>query len=56
MAKMLCGTDEKVVVDSCVKDHGIWFDKGELEKTIQMGGESRVLDLLKEMFGNRKGD
>jgi Zn-finger nucleic acid-binding protein len=55
MKKMTCGTDEKVTVDSCTRAHGIWFDKGELNKTIKMGtsaGESRVLGLLTDMFGN----
>ena len=54
MEKVLCGTDKEVRIDKCRKNDGIWFDMGELEQIIKMGTfdkNSRVLDLLKDMFG-----
>lgn len=45
----------KVLVDRCVKGHGLWFDRGELLEILEMEGseeESRVTGLLKDMFGH----
>ncbi len=53
MAKIACGTAEKVCVDSCPKGEGLWFDKGELLQVVRMGdfpGDRRIVDLLKEVF------
>ena len=44
----------KVIIDRCPKHHGLWFDKGELEKIIKMNyidKASKVLNLLKDIFG-----
>ena len=55
MEKVQCGTDEKITLDRCKKNDGIWFDKGELRAVLKMSegeGESRVLKLLKDMFAS----
>ncbi|MCK4905614.1 zf-TFIIB domain-containing protein [bacterium] len=57
MEKVLCGLDEKVCIDKCRKGDGLWFDKGELEEIIKIGSfdkGNRVLDLLKDMFGEKE--
>jgi Zn-finger nucleic acid-binding protein len=56
MQKVLCGTDCRVRIDRCRRNHGIWFDAGELEEILRMGslgGSTEVLDLLADMFGKR---
>ena len=56
MRKVNCGIEEKVLIDKCRKNHGLWFDKGELEEIISIGSlgkDSRVLDLLKDIFGKK---
>ena len=53
MEKVWVG-DQKVMIDRCKKEHGIWFDMGELEEIIQMGSignNNEVLSLIKDMFG-----
>ena len=55
MGKILIGEKNKVLIDRCRKDHGFWFDKGELSFVIQNtteGSENKVLNLLKDMFKN----
>ena len=58
MEKILCGReDEKIRIDKCKKNDGYWFDTGELQTIIKMAcsdKESRVLNLLKDMFGGNK--
>ncbi|MFC1554768.1 zf-TFIIB domain-containing protein [candidate division KSB1 bacterium] len=56
MNKITCGTDNKILIDKCKKDHGIWFDEGELHDIIKMGSfdkDNKVLDLLKDIFGGK---
>lgn len=56
MNKVLWGTTDKIRIDECRKNDGLWFDKGELEEMIRIGSadkDSRVLDLLKDMFGKK---
>jgi Zn-finger nucleic acid-binding protein len=55
MAKMLCGENKKICLDSCSRNDGIWFDKGELKEILAMGdfpGDHRIFNLLKEVFGD----
>ena len=57
MKKVLCGTRQRVVIDKCSNNDGLWFDEGELRDVIAMGdfpGETRVYDLLVGVFGDRK--
>lgn len=55
MKKSDIGEKGKVVVDKCKKNHGIWFDKGELQKVVEFGSvnkENKIINLLKNMFEN----
>ena len=57
MHKVLCGKERKVRIDKCKKDHGIWFDEGELEQVVAIGGfdkENKVPELLIDMFGKKQ--
>ena len=57
MEKVLYGGDTKVRVDKCRRNHGIWFDKGELQDIISQASgaeDNKVLKLLKDMFGGPK--
>jgi uncharacterized protein len=49
MTKMETGN---VILDQCPKNHGIWFDKGELLELIQSSEHqnSKLIALLKTMF------
>ncbi|MCR4336837.1 MAG: zf-TFIIB domain-containing protein [Candidatus Omnitrophica bacterium] len=56
MDKVLYGESEgkALMIDKCRKNHGLWFDFGELEEILQLsssGQSSKVLNLLQEMFG-----
>ncbi len=56
MDKIVCGTGNKVTLDRCKKDHGIWFNEGELELVVEMGGldkQDKIINLLKEMFAHK---
>jgi len=55
MVKVNVGDEKEILIDKCRKDHGLWFDKGELKKVIEFGSkeENKIIDLLKEMFENR---
>ena len=53
MEKVL--VENKVLIDSCRKGHGLWFDEGELIEVLgleQEGGGGKVIGLLKEMFAS----
>ncbi len=54
MEKVHVGENKDVLIDRCVKGHGLWFDKGELKTVLELGAdeENKVLNLLKEMFEN----
>ncbi len=44
-----------VITDKCTKNHGIWFDKGELEEIIlssSLSSNNKFTLMLKELFGN----
>jgi hypothetical protein len=55
MEKVHVGENKDVLLDRCVKGHGLWFDKGELKAVLELGAdeENKVLNLLKEMFENK---
>lgn len=53
MEKVNVGIEEHVLLDRCKRGHGLWFDKGELPKIIEMGSkesDNKVIGLLREMF------
>ncbi len=56
MEKVSVPTEQTILIDRCINDDGLWFDAGELERTLQSGkldSDNPVLNLLKEMFKNR---
>lgn len=56
MLKFHIGEQEKVLVDKCKKNHGIWFDKGELKKVVELGSDNKrnkIINLLTEMFESK---
>jgi Zn-finger nucleic acid-binding protein len=57
MEKVLCGTDDKVLIDRCKRGDGIWLDRGELTEILEaasFGKDNRVLDLLKDMLAEER--
>lgn len=45
--------NSEVVIDKCPDNHGLWFDKGELEKVLTLKSTTssqKILELLREMF------
>ena len=53
MDKILCGNEKKIIIDKCSRQHGLWFNKGELESVVEMGSldkQNKIVTLLKEMF------
>lgn len=56
MVKVFVGDNKEILIDKCKKDHGLWFDKGELKTVIEFGSqekENKIINLLKDMFENR---
>jgi len=52
MVKVLIGLDKKTRIDGCPKQHGFWFDRGEL-KSILMGSrlrENQIIIFLGKFF------
>ena len=61
MEKVLAGPNAgQVLIDRCRREHGLWFDRGELVDIFgagQFDGEHKVQGLLTEMFASdRAGD
>jgi Zn-finger nucleic acid-binding protein len=57
MQKVRCGSHERVMIDKCKANDGLWFDRGELRDIVAMGGfpgENRVYELLNVVFGDTK--
>jgi hypothetical protein len=55
MDKVLVGdaANKKELIDRCPKNHGLWFDGGELQEILKMGhfdNEGRVQTLLGGLF------
>jgi hypothetical protein len=52
--KIVVGTSEPpLFIDKCRKDHGLWFDRGELEDVLaraNLDKESKIQRLLAEIF------
>lgn len=52
---MISNTD--LILDKCPENHGLWFDKGELDKVLSLNANistQKVLSSLKEMFSYNK--
>jgi len=57
MEKTRGGERGDVIVDRCRKGHGVWLDRGELERVIGMDAapeDNRVRRLLAEVFGGER--
>jgi len=57
MRKVLVGSaNEPVLIDKCVRNDGLWFDKGELQNILnnaRLDKDSKIRKLLAEMFGEK---
>lgn len=56
MNKVLVGDQKQILIDKCRKQHGLWFDSGELNEVVKLGSidaDNRVINLLNEMFGHK---
>ena len=54
--KVEFGTVQKILLDRCPRNDGIWFDEGELHDVLRMGnkvGAGRVYKLLNGVFGEK---
>jgi Zn-finger nucleic acid-binding protein len=52
-----CGDNEPVTVDKCKRNHGLWFDRGELTAVMNMGEfpcDHKIYELLGNVFSDRK--
>jgi len=54
MKKFRAGSDQSVEIDLCAADHGLWFERGELEQLIVVlsNRADRIVELLRGAFGN----
>lgn len=53
MKKVLVGEGDKITIDACKQNDGLWFDEGELLDVIKKGSfeeDNRVVSLIKDMF------
>lgn len=53
MNKVYLGEKDEVLLDSCRKGHGIWFDAGELHEVVKLassGQQTKMMQLLQDMF------
>ncbi len=53
MELVTVGHKKKIQVDRCASNHGIWFDRGELDEILNIfdpDRHSKVHNLLKEIF------
>lgn len=58
MHKMVIGREPEVMIDSCVREHGLWFDGGELGQVIQQlldepGVSGKVVAFLGQVFKSK---
>jgi Zn-finger nucleic acid-binding protein len=56
MNKVFVGEERKVIIDKCKKNHGLWFDQGELQKVVEIdtgNSNGKIIKLLNQMFENK---
>lgn len=56
MEKVTVGKENKILLDKCKNNHGLWFNKGELFEVVKLGSideENKILTLLKEIFKHK---
>ena len=55
MQKVLVGRDEPaLLIDRCARNHGLWFDAGELDEIIsraKLDKDNKIPEILADMFG-----
>ena len=60
MRKIIVGNEKpSLLIDSCAKEHGLWFDAGELQDVLgkaELDGDNKIRRLLSEMFGLESDD
>jgi Zn-finger nucleic acid-binding protein len=52
--KVRYGPERDLILDKCPKGHGLWFDRDELCRALQMGRFTKgkpVYDILNDIFG-----
>ena len=56
MEKIFVGKENKILLDRCRNNHGLWFNKGELYDVVKLGSldeDNKILTLLKEIFKHK---
>ena len=57
MQKIIVGLAEKpLLIDKCPRGEGLWFDRGELQQTLQVGSfdeQNKIAKLLTDMFTDK---
>lgn len=60
MKKIIVGSSKPVLlIDKCSKDHGLWFDKGELNDIFgraELDKDNKIQELLADMFGREQNN
>jgi Zn-finger nucleic acid-binding protein len=55
MEKIVVGKDRpQLLIDKCAREHGLWFDAGELEEIVKrakLDKENKIPQILADMFG-----
>lgn len=58
MEKVVVGCEKPhLLIDRCHKNHGLWFDSGELHEIMdkaKLDQDSKIKQILSEMFGEEK--
>ena len=58
MEKILVGDENKVRIDKCRNNDGLWFDSGELEEVLKISklgkNDDKILVLLRDIFGQKR--
>ena len=58
LAPVVYGEGDRVMLDVCPRNDGLWFDRGELSDVIKMGdfpADRRIYELIKEVFAGSDG-
>ncbi|MBP6978836.1 MAG: zf-TFIIB domain-containing protein [Bacteroidales bacterium] len=53
MQKALAGLNSDILIDKCHRGHGLWFDRGELQRIVEQEcspTNQEIIDLLTDMF------
>ena len=62
MKKVKIGSEASVIIDACIRHHGLWFDGGEVADLIKIISarstdkketESEIMGFLKDVFGSQ---